>query len=178
MRKLIQLISASAVTISMMAGAAAADTVTCGNISNTGPGSNNTITCVDEKKVNVTCNNNIVVENTNEQDANSGNAFTTDNTSSGDANSGDANNNNQVTVKLGASCAPVAQTASSTTPAGGKGAGSTSTPASTPAAKPVSLPKTGSDTAQKLGLEGLVALGGTLGLSQVALRAYRRLALR
>jgi hypothetical protein len=168
-----------------MAGVASAATVTCGNISNTGPGSTNSITCVDENNKQVICNNDLKVSESNDQTSSSGSAFTTDNTGAGGATSGDSQANNNVTVTLGASCAPVT-TASVTTPTtptttptpavGGKGAAPVATPQ--PAAKPVSLPETGSNTAQKVALDSVVALGSTLVAVQLALLAYRRLALR
>lgn len=122
MKRFIQILAAATVSCGLMAGVASADTITCGNISDTGPGSHNSINCTDDQNNSVTCNNNVVVDNTNDQTATSGGAFTTDNTNSGNANSGDADNNNNVVVTLGASCAPVSvATATPTTPAGGQG---------------------------------------------------------
>src|ERR1700709_2805127 len=98
MKKFIQIITASLVGVGLMAGVAAADSVTCGSITNTGPGSTNTISCVDENNKQVTCNNNETIVESNDQNASSGGAFTTGNTTSGNANSGDSSNNNTVTV--------------------------------------------------------------------------------
>jgi hypothetical protein len=180
-KKLLQIITGTVVSVGLMAGTAAADSVTCGgSISNTGPGSNNTITCVDKNDIQVTCSNNDKVVETNNQNANSGGAFTVENTSGGNANSGNANNNNKVTVDVGASCARQVATTATTSPAGGKGAGSASTPATTPSAKAgvSSLPKTGSNSLQDSAITGVFVLGTAAAVSQLAASAYRRFALK
>lgn len=182
MKKLIQIISTATVAVSLLAGTAAAvaETGTCGTISNTGPGSDNTITCVVDNNTNIVCNNDLKVELSNDQSGDSGSGSTSGNTSGGFTTTGNVDNNNVATVAIGASCAPVTVASTTTvtpTPAAGGQGAAVATPAAKPAA-PKSLPETGSNTAQKLGLDSLVVLGGTLGLSQVVLRAYRRLALR
>jgi hypothetical protein len=121
MKRILQSLAVSLLTIGMTGGIAAAATVTCGgSISNTGPGSTNTVSCVDTENNSVSCDNNIVISNDNEQSASSGSAFTTDNTSAGGSTSGSAENSNSTVVAVGASCAPV-ETAAVTPPAGGSG---------------------------------------------------------
>jgi LPXTG-motif cell wall-anchored protein len=185
-KKILQMIAGAVASIALMGGVAAADTVTCGSISNTGPGSTNTITCVDNEENSVSCNNHVVVENSNDQNASSGGAFTTNNTSAGDASSGDASNDNKVVVNIGASCAPV-QTAS-TTPSGGRGGGevaaaSTAAPAGGAGgggqgAGVAALPETGSSSLQTAAIAGLAVLAGGLVLSRLGLVAYRRISLK
>jgi hypothetical protein len=123
MKRILQSLAVSLVTVGMTGGIAAADAVTCnGDISNTGPGSTNSVTCVDNENNSVSCDNNIIVSNDNDQNAGSGGAFTTGNTTGGGATSGDADNNNATVVEVGTSCAPVEATNSTPTPpAGGSG---------------------------------------------------------
>ena len=187
MKKLIQILAASIMSVGLMAGAASADTVTCGNITNTGPGSTNTITCVDVNNTQVTCNNDDKVVTSNDQSSNSGNAFTVDNTYSGDSNSGDSNNSNTVTVNLGDSCAPqvAAVTTPTTTPT--VTPATTTTPVVTPSvtkpATPVqksvaALPNTGSSTLLDDSALTVAVVGGTIAVSQLGVFAYRRFALK
>lgn len=178
MKKVLQIASASIVGISMLAGVAAADSVsaTCGSISNTGQGSTNVVNCVTSTNQTVTCDNNIIVLNDNDQNAGSGNAFSSDNTTGGIATSGDANNSNAVNVTVGASCGATVATvtpATPATPAGGQGAG---TPAATPAAQvvaPAGSVHAGAGGAptkvSAASVAGVVGSAATLGLG-VALR--------
>ena len=166
----------------MMMSVASAATVTCnGSVSNTGPNSNNTVTCVSTNNVTVSCVNNVVVANTNNQTSTSGSASTSGNTTGGSSTSGSSSNSNSATVNVGASCAPVASapnTFTTAAAAGGQGGGSASTAGGAGAAKVGSLPKTGSNTAEEVGVIGAIVLGAGLAASQFGVRAYRRLALK
>jgi LPXTG-motif cell wall-anchored protein len=186
-KKLLQTLAGAVAGVALMGGVAAASTVTCGNISNTGPGSTNTITCVDSQEHNVSCNNNVIVKNSNDQDAQSGGAFTTDNTSGGSASSGNSSNSNSVVVTVGASCAPVQ--AASSQPSGGSGGGGEVAAASTSAApaggsggggaaQVAALPETGSSNLQSAAVAGVAVLAAGLGLSRLGLLAYRRISLK
>ncbi len=121
MKRVLQGLATSLVTIGLMGGVAAATTTCNGTITNTGPGSTNTITCDDTQNQNVSCDNNLIVDNSNHQSANSGQAFTTGNTSGGNATTGNSENSNttSVDVHIGDACALVATAV--TPPAGGSG---------------------------------------------------------
>jgi hypothetical protein len=180
MRKLLQTITATIVGACLMAGVASADSVTCGNISNTGQGSTNTVTCVDTNTNIVSCVNNVVVSNINTQSSNSGSATSSGNTSGGNASSGSAGNSNNVVVNVGASCTPQGTTAFVTTPVGGKGGGTPAAPvAAAPAVAPVAaLPDTGSNSVVDTAVAGVIGIAGILAVSQLGVQAYRRFALK
>ncbi|HSW85001.1 MAG TPA: hypothetical protein VLF79_00090 [Candidatus Saccharimonadales bacterium] len=182
MKKFIRILSASIVGLGLAVGTAAADPVTCGSISNTGPDSTNKVVCVDKNNTNVKCENNIVVKNDNDQNADSGDAFTVQNTSGGDVTTGNAENSNATVVALNASCAPAVTSSAVTTPtpaapaAPGKGAAA---PVAAPATTSVaSLPETGSNDVLTNSVIAVTTVGAALALSQLAVSAYRRLALK
>lgn len=89
MKRVLQIASASIVSISMMAGVAAAD------INTTGPGSSNQINNNSTNNINTTNNTTCTVSNTNSQAASSGSANTSGNTSAGSSTSGNASNGNR-----------------------------------------------------------------------------------
>jgi hypothetical protein len=191
MKRIIQAISGAILAIGLTAGVASADTVNCGNISNTGPGSVNSITCTTSTGVNVYCNNDTHLTTTNNQNASSGYSVVTGNTTGGSSTSGGAQNSNQTNLTVGLSCAPAASSAPAavTPPAGGQGGGAPVAAAAAPA-KPVggvgagapaaavaSLPETGSQAPERDAAIAAVALSSALVLPKLFLSAYRKLAL-
>lgn len=174
MRRLLLTLTTSIVGVGLMSGLAMASTATC-TITTTGANSTNIDNCIDTNNKTVICNNKDVVVENNNQTAVSGNASSSSNTSAGGATSGNASNNNIYTIKLGASCAPVAGTTSgtfttqsviSTQPqSGGKGGGSATTASPTnvgspTSAAPNSLPNTGSNGDVNAAVTGAGILGG------------------
>lgn len=155
MKKLLKILSTSAVVVAMVAGSAAAatSTITCsGSNTNTGSNSKNLVTCVNKNNESVSCVNGLVVTTKNTQTATSGDSFTT---------SGDATNNNTATVKVGATCELVASP--TTTTSGGKGAGA-NVPSTSSQKKQVKAP-TGAVEAGAGGASqtSTLAIAGTIG---------------
>ena len=181
MKKFIQLLSASLVGMSLMAGAGVAGaTASCpkGTIQDTGQGSTNIIECTTTTDTHVTCVNGVYVVGENGQAASTGSA-------SGSVSvTGNARNDNNSTVAVGASCGSQVAVAP-TTPvtnaplAGGKGA-APAAPAATPAPAPkvAALPETGSNAVLSDSLIGAAVLGGAIAVSQLGVATYRRISLK
>jgi|GEM_PF-2199333 len=185
-KRALQILSASVVSVSMMAGVAAADATssTC-TISNTGNGSVNSCTNIDANTTTIFCTNDAKITNDNFQVGEGGTVTVESNSSAGSATTGDVHNTalNEVAAQLGCGTVAVATTAPTTpvTPAvGGQGAGTpAATPTPAPAATPVaSLPDTGSNTALNTGIAGVAVVGGLMAVAQLSVSAYRRFALK
>jgi hypothetical protein len=178
-KKLLKGIAGTLVGVVLLAGAASADSASCGSIVDSGPGSTNYVYCENHTSDNITCNNNIVLDKNSNQSSGSGAASTNGNTTAGGASSGNASNDNSTSTSLNTGCevATAAVTAPATTPAAGSS--TVSAPAASPAAKAATptaaaLPETGSDTVQKDALMGAVGLGGLTAVSQMAVFAFKR----
>jgi hypothetical protein len=89
MKKLIRLVAATLLALSLTTGVASAH-----SISNTGPRSNNRISVRHNTRIRVNNNANVRVNNSNTQVAISGNARVSGNTNGGDAETGNASNTN------------------------------------------------------------------------------------
>jgi hypothetical protein len=188
MKRVIGMVAATLLSVSLMAGVAAADTSDSTTDTSTSDTSNCTIymtgsdsynSCVSnsDQSAQVICTNDVYVLNNNSQTAGSGGVTVTNNGSAGNAVSGSATNQNGDTVTIGASCAPAAAT--TTTPVtGGKGGGNPTTTTATPVVTPqvvapvgaVEAGDGGGSHASSLSIAGLVASAGTVGLGGVLLR--------
>lgn len=179
MKRLLQLLVAVLVPMSLASGVALADP-SC-TISGTGPNSYNSCVDTQTNKTTITCTNDTDVVFINGQNSGSGQATVDGNTTGGNATSGNSSNNNNTTTNVSVSCAaPAAKTApaAATTPTAaptaptGQGAVLGATTA-TPSAK--SLPNTGSHAA--LTTTGIVAavMGSVAVIAQLGVMVYRRI---
>lgn len=182
MKKIIQFLTGTAVSVGLMAGVASAQAA----INTTGPGSTNVITFTTTENIVVSCTNNTNVTNNNNQNSTSGSANTSGNTVGGSATSGAASNNSNTSVNVNGGCPGGFTPVASTTPApaagnaAGNGAGGSGAVngASTTATGVAALPATGSDSVLTPVAIGASVLGVTAVAAQVALSLYRRLALK
>ena len=183
MKKLLQILSATAVCASLAVDVAAAQSnTTVSKCSIYQSGSTSYKSCVNStnNSVRVICKNDVYVIDNNSQQAGTGNATITGNGSGGYIASGNAKNENGTTVNIGASCGkqtsstPSAPT--STPTSGGKSAGTTPSSSTTIAAS--SLPETGSNAVVSDAVIGAGALFGALTLSYAGSALVRRMALK
>lgn len=181
MKKLLQILTASILSVAFVgaaAGAQVAPSTSCNDvtISNTGPGSNNTVTCTNVVNTVIKCENNVIVGTANVQTSNSGNASGQNNTTVGSVNTGTAVNYNGTDTTIGASCGAVATPAASTpvTP----GMGSITPPAAEEKVAPAVLPYTAGASAEAIVIASLIAAAAVVVLSRVAVAAYRRISTR
>jgi hypothetical protein len=100
MRKLLRIAAASAVSVSLTTGLAAAQS---GSIDTTGPNSHNTVTVKSENKFRQTNNNHVSAHVSNDQHAYSGDAKVRNNTNAGDATTGSASNDNSTSLSASVS---------------------------------------------------------------------------
>jgi hypothetical protein len=137
-------------------------------ITNTGPNSTNTITCVDSSTVSVTCVNNVFTVTNNSQTSNTGGANNSGNTTGGGSITGNATNSNGQTVQIGASCDVPSTTTTTTTPSTGLGEveGTSTT-------KVAALPYTAKSSIATWVVAVAAGLAGLVGLSRLAVLAYR-----
>jgi hypothetical protein len=176
-KKLLKGIAGTLVGVVLLAGAASADTASCGSIVDSGPDSTNYVYCENHTSDTITCNNNIVLDSNSSQSSGSGTVSTSGNTSAGGASSGDASNDNSTSTSLNTGCEVA--TAAVTTPASTPAAAAVVAPAASPATQAATptttaLPETGSNTVQKDALLGALGLGGLTAVSQVAVFAFKR----
>ena len=167
MNKILQIATTSVVSLALMGGVAAADT-----ISNTGPGSDNSIVHNNTSNCTVDNNNNVDVNNQNNQNSNSGNASGNDNTTGGNSQSGDASNTSSSTTNVNINnhgCDP-SVTSTTTTPVKTTTTPTTTTTKPTTAvlASSSTLPNTGSGSITQVvgysaGLLGFVAIASRFG---------------
>jgi hypothetical protein len=187
------MVAATLLSMSLMAGVAAADTTTNTNtddtsstsdctIYQTGSDSYNSCETNSSQSAQVTCDNNVYVLNNNSQNAGTGGVTVNNNTTSGNAVSGSATNENGTTVAIGASCeTPAAATTTTTTPGTGGGGGTVTPAATTPPTTPqvvapvgaVSAGLGGGSRISSASIIGLSASVGTVGLGGFALLRKR-----
>ncbi len=179
MKRIIKLITASAIALGMT-GAVASAQSGC-TISNTGSSSSNVCSFNGSTSVTYKCTNGVLVNTQTGQQANSGNATTSGNTGGGSATSGGALNEGQTTTNVNSSCAAAsntnasspnkAGTSSTTSPTGGgRGAGEAGTV--------MALPDTGSVTVFMAVAKVITILIASVFALQTGFNAYRRGLLR
>jgi len=169
MKKFVQIIVATLLSVTFVGAAAGAQsvpagTVTCEDITivNTGNNNENNISCTTVTQTTITCTNNIIVGNVSFQDGESGSA-----TGSGTVNSGTVVNYNGTQTTVGASCGATTTTSPSPSPSPSSSV--------TPTVKAASLPNTAnSDTASIIALSLAVA-AGVVAFSRIAVAAYRHI---
>jgi hypothetical protein len=170
-------VAIAVIATSLNSGGVLAQASTC-TITGTGANSTNSCTFDTNNVVTVVCTNGVDVSNVVSQSAVSGSVSATGNTIVGTATSGAASNVNVVAAELAQACLAVAP-APAPTPNPTPGRGNEGRP--TPAPRPpvvTGLPNTsGSFVVERAGIAatGVVLVGGA---SVVALRAYRRQALK
>ena len=168
MKKLLQVLAASALFMGAL-GATAAAQQSCSS-NTTGPDSKNECKNTTTNTTTLTCDNTAGVANINLQGSSSGKAEAEKNTTSGNVTSGNANNANATSTNVDQSCGPVAKTATSstsTTPAAGQGGGTVAS------ANVAALPNTG---ANPLAASGIIAsvLGVGVAASRFGVSAFKR----
>ena len=171
MKRLLQTLAVTLVTMSGVVGVAAAQDCTVGN---TGPNSNNTCTSTNTNTSTITCDNDVTVTNNDTQNSNSGNSNNNNNTNSGNASSGGASNSNSSTSDLNVGCEPSNQTTPTTpeTPTTPTTTNPGVVSAATTTPKVASLPKTGANTI--LATTGIAAaiLGSVAAISRLVVLSY------
>lgn len=181
MKKLSGLLAAVVVSVSVLGGAASAQT-SCSITNGNGTGSNNTCTFNNSTSVTVTCTNGVTSSFVNGQASASGTATANGNTLVGTVSSGNASNLATLANEIAAYCnaQPAAATPPATnTPTGGSGGsgggGGATTAASAPATvAPKALPATGELNTVEMATYGTVAAATVAGAIQLAVSLYRR----
>lgn len=180
MRKVVQLLASTVVSIGMAGGMAlATSTQSCSVSGPTGPNSINTCTNTETNQITISCTNKADVLTVNGQTSNTGTATVNGNTGVGTVSTGNAGNTNFNSTTANMSCGPAAQAAAPSAPAGGQGAGpvAQAAPSAAPSA-PVaakSLPKTGSDSAAVVAGVATASFAGLALAARFGASAYRRL---
>lgn len=169
MKKLIQIVTAAVVSVGFVGSVASADTVSCTNVvvDNSGNGNTTTVTCTNKKTATISCVNNLIVGNYNVQEGQSGDGSS----NGGPVQTGTVVNYNGTETTIGASCG--ASTTTSPTPTPSPSPSTSVSP--TPSVKPKALPNTATNDTASIVAVSLVAAAGIVGLSRVAVAAYRRI---
>jgi len=161
MKKLIQIVTAAILSVGFVGSAAGAVGCDDINIVTTGNGNTTTVTCTNIVSTNVTCTNGIIAATVTFQDGQSGNA-----TGTGEVRTGTVVNYNNTDTTVGATCGSAVATTSPTP-----------SPSSTPSTQPKasSLPNTATNDTASIVAVSLAVAAGIVGLSRVAVAAYRRI---
>ena len=169
MKKLLRLLSAVVVSLSLFGGVAAAQSG-CSITNGNGTGATNTCTFTNSTTVNVNCTNGVSTSFVNGQATTSGTATANGNTLVGTVSSGNSSNLATLANEVAQFCnaQPASSTTTTTTPpAGGSGGGSG-------AAAPKTLPQTGRLSAVQTTAIATTALAAVAGAVQLAVSLYRR----
>lgn len=175
MKKFIQIITATILSVGLMGSIAGAETCPGGTtIDQSGNNSSVTVTCDNYNNVTLTCVGNVYEATFNAQDSHSGNATVDGNGSQGSAATGTARNSagNDVTIGV-TSCGTSAGTGSTTTSTSpsvapvAPGKGATVAPAA-------SLPNTAANDTASIIAVSLVSAAAVVGMSRAGVAAYRR----
>ena len=166
MSKILQIASASVVSLALMGGVAAADT-----ISNTGPGSDNSIIHDNTSNCTVNNNNHLDVNNQNNQNSNSGNASGSNNTTGGNSQSGNSSNTSSSTTNVDINnhgCDPAVASTTPPVTTTKTPTAKTTTPTTAVLTSNSTLPNTGSGSITQVvgysaGLLGFVAIASRFG---------------
>lgn len=174
MKKLLQILTASIMSVAFIgvaAGAQGQPDCDILVINGTGPGSSNQVVCTVTTNATVVCTDNVYILDANSQSAATGAASNQGNVTGGTAITGNATNSNGQTVAIGASCGTVASPAPTPSTPVTPGKGSI-TPAQ---AAPAVLPYTAGASAEAIVVASLIAAAAIVVLSRVAVAAFRRI---